>query len=258
MIMERSEAVHTHTLVFVGETATKRYTSWDRGEHRREWAALQQIWCHKPGLVPRPLAAALDAQPPYITMSLVRGEPLRGALTPEQTAALTTAITQLWKVPTTPELGPWADDLAFARNLTNGPRPAAGAAAPAYDAAVTWWDGPDPELLRTRPTATVLGHRDPNLANYLWDGERVRIVDFEDARISDPATEVALLAEHASTRAVDTGRLCERFDVDGRRLLAARRLWAMYWLSLLLGRHALDRTNSQAERVLALLRRSSP
>jgi hypothetical protein len=81
---------------------------------------------------------------------------------------------------------------------------------------------------------TVPGHRDPNLANYLWDGQRIRIVDFEDAAISDPATEPAILAEHLATRPLDTRGFCARFDVDLRRLLAARRLWAMSWLRLLL------------------------
>jgi Ser/Thr protein kinase RdoA (MazF antagonist) len=249
--------MHTHTLVFAGEIVTKRYTSWDRGEHRREWAALRHVWSHAPDLAPQPLAADLDAHPPHIEMSVVPGEPLRGALTPAQAAALTTAITELWKVPTTPELAPWADDLAFARRLTDGPRPATGAAAEAYESALAWWEGPDPGLLRTRPQ-TVLGHRDPNLANYLWDGDRVRIVDFEDARISDPATEAALLAEHVSTRQLDIDGLCARLGIDGRRLLAARRLWSMYWLSLFLARHALDQADSQAERVLALLTRSAP
>nr|BFE65136.1 hypothetical protein GCM10020063_096620 [Dactylosporangium thailandense] len=36
--------------------------------------------------------------------------------------------------------------------------------------------------LRLGPAGnTVLGHADPSLANYLWDGQRIRIVDFEDA-----------------------------------------------------------------------------
>jgi hypothetical protein len=250
--------VHTHLLTFAGETVTKRYTSWDRDEHRREWAALRQVWRHAPGLAPRPLAAALDSRPPLVTMSALQGQPLSGVLTGDQTDALATAITTLWRVsPDAPGIGGWRDDLAYARLLTDRPRPFGGAAADAYDASVAWWNGPDPGLLRTRPRLTVLGHRDPNLANYLWDGHRVRIVDFEDAAISDPATEVALLAEHVSTREVDSGELCGRFRVDGRRLLAARRLWAMYWLSLLLARGAEDAADRQARRLLSLLTVSS-
>src|SRR5439155_24865283 len=47
---------------------------------------------------------------------------------------------------------------------------------------------PPVALLRAAPQVTVPGHRDPNLANYLWDGQRVRVVDLEDAAVSDPAT----------------------------------------------------------------------
>jgi aminoglycoside phosphotransferase (APT) family kinase protein len=105
----------------------------------------------------------------------------------------------------------------------------------------------------------VLGHRDPNLANYLWDGHRVRIVDFEDAAVSDPATELAILTEHLSLREVDTEAFCARFDVDRRRLYAARRVWAMFWLRLLLPGGPAARRNppgtadSQARRLLGLL-----
>jgi hypothetical protein len=247
----RSEVVHTHTLVFTASTVTKHYVSWRRGEHLREWATLRQVWRYAPDLAPRPLAADLDSHPPRVTMSVVPGEQLRGTPTDGQIDALRTAIASLWRVsPDARGIGAWSHDLAFGRQLVDGPRPEGGAAAAAYDAAVAWWEGPDPELLRTRPRATVLGHRDPNLANYLWDGHRVRIVDFEDAAHSDPATEVALLAEHLSTREMDADRLCARFDVDGMRLMAARRLWAMYWLRRLLSRGAAEH---QAERLLKLL-----
>lgn len=61
-------------------------------------------------------------------------------------------------------LGRWSDDLHFARRITVGPRPAAGVLSDAFDAAVDWWMGPDPDRLRRRPAVTVLGHRDPNLS----------------------------------------------------------------------------------------------
>jgi thiamine kinase-like enzyme len=108
----------------------------------------------------------------------------------------------------------------------------------------------------------VLGHRDPNLANYLWDGSDVRIVDFEDSAISDPATELAIFAEHLATRSVDVETFAQRFDVDPERYLAARRLWAMFWLHLLLPGGPAERRNPpgtaerQAERVLGLLSRT--
>jgi hypothetical protein len=194
--------VHTHEVTVDGAVLTKRYTSWRRGEHRREWTVLRHVHRYAPDLVPRPVAADLDARPPTVTMSVVPGTPLCGALTAEQTDALATAIT-----------------------------------AP----------------------VTVLGHRDPNLGNYLWDGTRVRIVDFEDAAVSDPATELAILAEHLSLREVDADAFCARFAVDRRRLRAARRLWAMFWLRLLLPggpaarRNPAGTADRQAGRLLRLL-----
>ncbi|WP_230687245.1 phosphotransferase [Catellatospora vulcania] len=253
--------VHTHELTVEGTRLTKRYVSWDRDEHLREWTALQLAHRHEPGLVPQPLDADLTAKPPTVTMSVVPGEPLSGAFTPAQARALHAALAALWRVPHE-ELAtawPWSDDLRYARMLTDGPRPDGGLPAEAYDAAVSWWDGPDPESLRRPPTDVVLGQRDPHLGNYLWDGNRVRIVDFEDAAVSDPATELAILSEHLSLRATDTEAFCAKFDVDGSRLLAARRLWAMFWLRLLLpgGRSAHRNppgaADTQAARLLHLL-----
>jgi len=44
----------------------------------------------------------------------------------------------------------------------------------------------------------VLGHGDPSLANFLWDGGRIRLVDFEDSGPSDRTFELAILTEHIS------------------------------------------------------------
>jgi hypothetical protein len=126
-------------------TLTKRYTSWDRGEPRREWSALQHLHHHAPDLVPEPLTADLHSVPPAVTMTIIPGQPLAGELTPAQTSGLTAAITSLWAIPldNPNTAGPWRDDLPFARQLTDGPRPAEPTAATAYDAALAWWHGPD-------------------------------------------------------------------------------------------------------------------
>jgi aminoglycoside phosphotransferase (APT) family kinase protein len=196
-------------------------------------------------------------------MSVVAGTPLTKVITDRRQDALIAAITALWEVPYDgiAGVGSWTDDLDFARRLTAGPRPVSGITATAYDTAVEWWHGPDPELLRQPPGTKVLGHRDPNLDNYLWDGHRIRIVDFEDAAVSDPATELAILMEHLSWRDIDCERLPVLLAVDDGRLLAARRLWAMFWLRLLLpggrsaGRHPAGAADRQAHRVLELMSR---
>jgi hypothetical protein len=247
--------VHTHSLTFDGPVLVKRYASWARGEHRREWSVLQRVHRHRPGLAPRPISADLDAVPPTVTMTVLPGTPLPERPTSAQLDALTAAITTLWTVPLPDE--PWRDDLHIARRLVEAPRPADRVAAAAHEAARAWWRGPEPEVLRTPPADPVLGHRDPNLANYLWDGRRIRIVDFEDAGVSDPANEVAILVEHLSTRGLDSEALAARFDVDPARLLAARRLWAMFWLWLILpggpSPRPPDIADAQARRVLRLM-----
>lgn len=190
-------------------------------------------------------------------MSVVPGSPVP----PGEVDGLAAAIARLWAVPVAglPAVCAWRDDLRFGCQLVSGARPAGGVLAAAYDAAVAWWSGPDPALLRALPGVLVLGHRDPNLANYLWDGSEVRIVDFEDATVSDPATELAIFAEHLATRAVPLESFAARFDVDPSRYLAARRLWAMFWLHLLLPGGPAESRNPpgtavrQAERVLRLL-----
>ena len=253
---------HTHHLTFHGAFVTKRYQTWARGEHRREWAVLRHVQEHAPGLAPLPVEAMLDDCPPAITMLRVPGDPLTGPLSAAQTAAVADAVTRLWAVPhhDDADLGGWSDDLHFARRLTAGPRPADGVLANAFDAAVHWWNGPDPDQLRRRPAITVVGHRDPNLSNYLWDGRRVRIVDFEDSGVSDPATELAIMTEHLAWRHIGIGELCDRFTVAGDRFLAARRVWAMFWLRLLLpggpavARNPPGAAECQARRLLNLLK----
>ncbi|WP_446218624.1 hypothetical protein [Micromonospora sp. IBHARD004] len=65
--------------------------------------------------------------------------------------------------------------------------------------------------------------------------------------------------EHLSARNLDAEASCARFDVEGQRLRAARRLWAMYWLRLLLPGGPAERQNPpgtadlQARRLLSLL-----
>jgi len=86
----------------------------------------------------------------------------------------------------------------------------------------------------------VLGQGDCNLANFLWDGRMVRIVDFEDAGLSDRAFELAILVEHISAwsdTSLDAENFLGLFDLtnsEKSRLREFRRLAALFWLILLL------------------------
>ena len=86
----------THTVEVDGPALTKHYTSWSRDEPGREWAALTLLSAQVPDLVPTPLASNPK---PWITMTVVPGEPLGGALTDEQLDAVCSALTTLWSVP---------------------------------------------------------------------------------------------------------------------------------------------------------------
>ncbi|WP_412539021.1 phosphotransferase [Longispora sp. K20-0274] len=248
----------THELITTGGLLTKRYVSWSRDEHRREWAVLNRVHAHTTDLAPRPVAADLDADPPTVTMTLLPGRPLAGSLSPAQLDGLAVALRTLWSVPCE-DLAPRRDEpgefvARVAAGLAAAPRPA-GLAGEACDAARDWLRGVAFGPGRT----TVLGGADPNLANYLWDGERVRIVDFEDAGRSDPEIEVADLVEHLRARDTDWSAFVAGFDLDPARLLAGRRVFAAFWLCLLLpggrgeARNPPGTLDRQAARLLGLL-----
>jgi len=250
--------VSTHELSVVDGVVVKRFRSWARGEPAREWLILRQLAEHAPGLGPAPVRADLDADPPSVTMSLVPGVPLTAAPTAPQLDALAAALCRLWTVPADglPPRRYLPDEVArtVRRDLT-GRRFGDSTVDTAVAGALEFLAAPvvhGPE--------TVLGHSDPNVTNYLWDGARVRIVDFEDAGRSDRAYELATLAEHLSARGGDWEAFLGRFDVDRDRLLAGRRTAAALWLHTLLTLDAARARNPpgaarrQAEHLLTLLR----
>src|ERR1700684_1599474 len=70
-------ASFTTHLVAIGEDeVVKRFRSWDRGEHLREWQALTLLASYAPDLAPAPLSADLTSVPPQVRMSRVPGLPL--------------------------------------------------------------------------------------------------------------------------------------------------------------------------------------
>ncbi|MEU4390752.1 aminoglycoside phosphotransferase family protein [Kribbella sp. NPDC023855] len=249
---------HTHAVTTHGELVTKRYVSWARDEHLREWTALQALARHAPDLGPAPVS--LDPSGPVLVMSRVGGRPLAGALTPVELDGLATALGQLWALPTA-DLQPIPLTGLLPRVRADiASYCAVGVIGAAYEAAATWLSGPEVDSLFL-PGTPVIGHGDPNLSNYLWDGSRVRIVDFEDSGVSDLSFELANLVEHLAGRETDWSGFAGRFPVDQRRLLTARRLWAMFWLTLLRPGGPAEHRNPpgsgerQGERVLGLLRR---
>jgi len=250
----------THRIDVGGDVVTKTYVDWSRGEHLREWAALRVISAAAPDLVPVPVSFAPQAQP-SITMGWLPGSPLTGSLSAAQLEGLQVALAELWSIPSS-SLEPFGYG-AFVERIRRGISSwsGSGVVAQAHQAAEQWLAGSAVAELE-EPLDVVIGHGDPNLANYLWDGQRVRIVDFEDAGRSDLAFELANLVEHIASRDTEWTGFLEGFQVEPARLRAARCLWAAFWLTLLrpgevaAHRNPAGTAELQAERVLGLLEAS--
>jgi hypothetical protein len=250
--------VSTHD-VAVGAVVVKRFRSWERGEHRREWLGLRLLDHFSPGLAPRPLSAQLDADPPVITMSRLPGDPLGDKpLDAAGVAAIAAALDRLHSaVPeriaaqVAPSHGHPYHGLALLRDRLD----AVAEPDAAIRAARRWLRSTEAAGTTDLDAAPpVYGREDHNLANFLDDGDRLQLVDFEDAGRSDRATEAAALVEHRSARSTPDASWRPLLDAvaDQPRLRAARRYYAALWIALLLrlpgGRH-----QAQSERLLRLL-----
>lgn len=212
----------THDLELGPSLVVKRFRSYARGEHLREWRGLRLLARFAPGLAPRPVAADLDGDPPWVSMSRVPGVPSVGRL-PAVAAALERLHTA---VP--------VDEAAQLPVSISHPALRFRELAPASAVARRWLGSAEAAGLRSgvRP---VLGREDHNVPNFLDDGDVVRLVDVEDSGRSDRAVELASIVEHLSWRDVP-GALDLAASLDGAeaaRFRVARRYYAILWLTLL-------------------------
>jgi aminoglycoside phosphotransferase (APT) family kinase protein len=238
----------THGVEIAADRVTKRFLPGSGERATREWRALTLLSAYAPGLAPEPLGAELTAERPVVVMSRLPGAPLRdAALGAEQLDALAAALAALHSalppevlaaVPPRPgrpgalrpHLDRWAAQVR--------PR-AGGAVRQAMDAGLGWLARSAPEDGDRAGVPAAFGPGDGNLANYLWDGHRVRAVDFEESGRSDRAFEIAEITEHVSAwsvRPLDVPALLARIDLtpaETARLRACRRLLALVWLFLL-------------------------
>jgi aminoglycoside phosphotransferase len=242
----------------------------------REWLALQILHEYAPGLAPEPVAADLDATPPSVTMTALPGEALGGQ--PLSSAELHGIGAALDRMHTCVPQQVLADVRLRAHSprkalrdttgrLAAQPRPGNDAVtARAYDEALRWLAEPETyQLLSVEPSRAVLARADHNLTNFLWDGGRVRLVDFEYAGRSDRCDELAELVEHISARCTPDDvwqQFLHELDLsrdERARLLTIRRLLAAMWFFMLLPGQDGARRNppgtlrKQAQRTLELL-----
>ena len=252
----------------------KRFWSAGRGEPVREWTALSLLDRFVPGLAPAPVSAHLDSDFPLVTMSLLPGTELSAApVTAAQACALAEALERLWRsVPSVsrelPAVAP--NPMAFAHQVGEmlAARPVPGddpAVMRAHATAAAWLRRETLERHDHTGHHTALGHGDPCLANYLWDGNRIRLIDFEDCGPSDRAFELAILTEHISAWSdarLDADDLLAMFDLtrtEQTRVRYFRRLAALFWLIMLRpgssssARNPPGTLERQADRLLRLL-----
>ncbi|MDZ5663618.1 aminoglycoside phosphotransferase family protein [Nocardioides sp. S-58] len=264
----------THGVTIGASEVRKEFVADHEAQAEREWACLTLLAEHAPGLAPRPLRRE-DGETPVIVMERVPGSPLAARpLDDAQTAALGATLRRLYDVPVEAVraagigerrygarqharlLVEWlTDDVDLGECLDPPLVSEALQLARAYVA-----DPPLPE-----PRDTALGIADLNPPNVLWDGRVVRLVDFEDGGLSDPAYELADHVEHLGSRlpgVYDPGALVAAVGLgteDRRRMAAYRPLWAAFWLAMLLPgnggwrRNPRGTTEAQAAHFMALV-----
>lgn len=271
------EIFTTHDVVLDGDRVVKRFRRWERGEHLREWRGLRLLHRFAPGLGPEPISAHLEADPPVIVMSRVAGQPLGTCrATTEQVDALVAALERMHRcVPAEALVGADPQDAPadvvelLEKMLQACPAPTAMMDRVVRDAfdAVSRFVGSDwaARAASIGEFSPVFGLCDGNLANYLWDGQDVHVIDFESAGCTDRAFDVADLVEHISLRrgsGIEADDLLSRLDLrddERERVRAYRPAFAAFWLLRLLPDGPSRRRNppgtleNQAEHLLTLL-----
>ncbi|MFB4283004.1 phosphotransferase family protein [Nonomuraea sp. MTCD27] len=251
---------HTHELDYDGDRVVKRYVDSKPGAAEREWRALNLLAEYAPDLAPEPIAY----DDGVVTMSRIDGVPLRGLFArAKHVSAMAEALRELHTavpghVLRTLPVRPWQREaiVDWVRSRCAAWQPREPSADRAVKEGLRWLESWSPGEAGVTP---VFGAGDGNLANFLWDGTRVRIVDFEDSGRSDVAFELAELAEHVSMWVDGEVEIARRFELspqEERRMRECRKAHALVWFFLLSHEHPRNPPGTfqrQIERVLARL-----
>jgi hypothetical protein len=270
----------THTVELLADRVVKRYRQWAEREHEREWQALTLLQTYAPGLSPAPLDLDPGPPTPTLVMSRLPGTVLRGGIVePAQISALAAALTELHhsvpaEVAAALPRRTWSQRQCVEYIRRRYPEFAGRALDPEITRAaadgMTWLDATASRWNHDPDLPPVLGQADGNLANFLWDGTRIVIVDFEEAGRSDVPFELAELVEHVGSWVdtdFETDAFLAHFPLETgefARLTECRRLLALLWLiSLSLvgpddDRNPPDTPVRQAQRLRALLDSRTP
>lgn len=265
----------THDVTITGDRVRKRFVTAERDEADREWLGLTTMAALLPGLAPQPVGREIDDGVPAIVMTRLPGRPLGpDPLDDRQREGVVAAYRLMFGAPVPAEiperraaptelseaLREWAVadyDLTGCRDHR-----LVGEALAAARSAVT-------ERL-PEPVDPVISLGDGNLANLLWDGECCRLMDFEDFGRSELTYEIADLVEHAASRlnrTLPADPVIAAFaltDAQAGRLAAYRRLFARFWLIMLVpgnpgfARNPAGSVEDQARHLLDLLDGAAP
>ncbi|HEX5417643.1 MAG TPA: aminoglycoside phosphotransferase family protein [Chloroflexota bacterium] len=223
----------------------------ERRRAEREWIGMNLLARRVGQLVPCPLGYDPGAGAPAVTMTLLPGSPMVGReLTMEQLRALAQTIQKLQVITPAdapdfqlPRVGGAREDAEWSVLRRVECVDATGLdddQIAAYRPLRDLWLASDDRAILTADASAIFSRGDANLANWLWDGDQVRAVDFEYAGWSDRAWDLADLVEGIWARRTPDPRwaaFVDWFDLsldERRRFLAARRALAVFW-TLLLG-----------------------
>ncbi|MFE7497563.1 aminoglycoside phosphotransferase family protein [Streptomyces albidoflavus] len=242
---------YTHDVTFQRNRVVKRFRSARHGEPIREWRALQLLKRYAPDLAPGPISAELDKVPSTVMMTRLPGRALAGAPTTEEEASLIIgAVLRLHAAVPTHQVADIEYSISHARiEIPKLQRWAKRAKVPgtacmnaskdlqvicALHLVLSWLRTSEPERLMNEDGLLCFGQSDPNMRNFIRDGDVMRIVDFEDSGRTDTATELADLVEHITMRDTPEGVWAAALAAHAppafsERFLMARRMKASYW-----------------------------
>ena len=223
----------------------KVYTQDQKARVFREVGGLSLLHEHGVHIAPLLHYAQFTDNPQYAVMAFLEGSHLGNAsLSYTQLECLWRVTQQLHAItPSTIELPLWKIDWDIHARLealrkdhaTLESRHVTGDIAEARTLAGHWLRSGDPQVLSERGPV-VFSRGDQNLANCLWDGTELRVIDLEYCGWNDRAFDLASLVEHIQSRGT-SGDLWElfidRFDLSSmerRRFKAAQRRLALSWL----------------------------
>lgn len=192
---------------------------------RREVGGMCTLIDQVPDLCPCPLS--WNTFPSWLLMELLPGSHLGNvALTASQLVELGVAYKALYQItPTTLGERLWAidwdirflvewmwDHLPMLANAGHEDEAAAEAASLMGD----WLDSDDPAYFLEASDCVVFTRGDQNMANAMWDGKRIRFVDFEYCGWNDLPRDLSLVTDHVQSYATsieDWNTFLAQFDL---------------------------------------------